>query len=628
MTGTAFTIWDSEGTPPNHSEEIYLWNGYSEGNSTHSLLRYVETHGERLRCKYLAWIHDLGESKINGKRLIDHLALEDGLSYWWMTLFVEKSPWKSPSIIDALRLLALEEIIVQKKPKRLCLVSSNQNLHISLRDLCQCQNVAYEWKRLPRKSLWQHDIRSSFRLLPKSIQAFASLIRYLYIRWPFRQQDKSGWVSGENSLFFCSYFFNIVPTQAKEGIFNSRYWEGLLALVKQLGFVENWLQIYYPHDAVPNTKVAMDLVKSFNRKKGFHSFLDAYLSWRLVWSVIKRWFKLTLISYRLRKIKQAFRPQGSQVSLWSLMRSDWYDSILGSTAISNLLWIELFDMAIQDIPHQKKGLYLCENQAWERALIHAWHKHGHGQLIAVAHATVRFWDLRYFADLRTVRSSDSYSMPQADLVALNGKAAIENCLNGACPEETIVECEALRYGYLNDFFARNLPKRNLGDPVRILVLGGFMPAGTIKALKLLEAATSHITFPVEYTVKPHPNYLVNSDDYPSLHFKVVTGPLLDVLWNYDIAFSDNQTSAAADAYFSGLPVVVMLDGTELNFSPLRGQDGVRFVSTPEELAGALRAMNLKRETNVDLSQFFFLDPKLPRWQRILSNRETIQGSIS
>ena len=79
----------------------------------HSVLKYVEAHSERLRGKYLAWIHELGEHEIDGTRVIDALILEDGFSYWWMTLLVEKSLWKSASIADAIRVLALEEIVEQ-----------------------------------------------------------------------------------------------------------------------------------------------------------------------------------------------------------------------------------------------------------------------------------------------------------------------------------------------------------------------------------------------------------------------------------------------------------------------------------------------------------------------------------
>ena len=145
------TIWDSTAEPPDSEGEVYTWNGYKSKNSVLSLLQYVETHSERLRCKYLAWVHDLGESRIDGKRLIDHLAFDDGLSYWWMTLFVEKSPWKSPSIVDAIRLFALEEIIAQQKPRKLKLVSANQDLHEVLSDLCKSLDISCEWEKLSSK---------------------------------------------------------------------------------------------------------------------------------------------------------------------------------------------------------------------------------------------------------------------------------------------------------------------------------------------------------------------------------------------------------------------------------------------------------------------------------------------
>ena len=110
---------------PRNQCNYYLWNGYAETAAVHSLLRYVENHAERLRGKYLAWIHDLGESRIEGKRIIDHLAFLDGLSYWWMTLFVEKSFGKSLSMTDAIRLFALEDIVSDQKPGKLKLVSAN-----------------------------------------------------------------------------------------------------------------------------------------------------------------------------------------------------------------------------------------------------------------------------------------------------------------------------------------------------------------------------------------------------------------------------------------------------------------------------------------------------------------------
>ena len=90
-------VWDANLEPENFENTLtYQWNGYIENDRIHSIPVYIELNSDHLRAKYLAFIHDLGESKIDNKSLIEHLALENEFSYWWMTLFVEKSVYKSP----------------------------------------------------------------------------------------------------------------------------------------------------------------------------------------------------------------------------------------------------------------------------------------------------------------------------------------------------------------------------------------------------------------------------------------------------------------------------------------------------------------------------------------------------
>jgi surface carbohydrate biosynthesis protein (TIGR04326 family) len=611
-------VWDSNEPPPVNSDLVYRWQGYAENANVHSLLHYVETHGERLRQKYLAWIHDLGEVQIGGKRLIDQLVLKSGLSYWWLTLLVEKSPWKSPSLRDVICIFALEEVLQQQKPEQLRLFSANGNLHRVLKDLCQNLGVAFEGKRPAGRFFLNLHPKNLLQKTPRPLRALVGFTRLVWRRWALRQVLKPTWFGGDKALFFCSYFFNVVARQAQEGRFHSRFWEGLTELAGKLGFTQNWLQLYYPHSNVPNTQVAQQWTQAFNQdpiKQGYHRFLDSYLSWRIVGRVLKGWFKLMLASWRLGKIRQGFHMPDSSVSLWSLVREDWIDSLRGSVAIENLLWIELFDAAFGGMPWQKKGFFLCENQAWERALIHAWRKHGHGQLIAVAHATLRFWDLRYFTDLRTLQSTRSHSLPQADVLVLNGKAAIDAFLRVDYPRKNIVEGEALRYGYLQDLQATQILKIDPKGKIKLLILGDYKSSLTLNMLQMLAAA--QIFSEVECTVKPHPNFPVRAVDFPALPFQVVTAPLGEILQNYDMAYSSNMTSAAVDAYLAGLPVVVMLDETQLNFSPLRGQSGVRFVSSPAELAQALKSASQENLNAGKHKDFFFLDPKLPRWQNLL-----------
>jgi surface carbohydrate biosynthesis protein (TIGR04326 family) len=210
-------------------------------------------------------------------------------------------------------------------------------------------------------------------------------------------------------------------------------------------------------------------------------------------------------------------------------------------------------------------------------------------------------------------------MPQADLIALNGRLAVDAYLKLGYPKERIVECEALRYGYLSDIRARQMPSKIKEGKIRVLILGDYKASGTIKMLQLLEASVSYMPSPATYSMKPHPNYLVASADYPSLYLKVVMEPLDEIMHEYDVAYSSNMTSGAVDAYLAGLPVVVMLEEAELNFSPLRGQSGVHFVSTPQQLASALQTGGQRQVKFRDHNEFFFLDPVLSRWQRLLSS---------
>lgn len=597
---------------------MYCWNGYIENDLVRSILQYVDTHADRLRQKYLSWIHDLGIFKIKGVSIIELLALECGLSYWWMTLYVEKSLWKSPSIVDALRLFALEEIFIKHKPTELLLVSDNQNLHQSIKVLCQNFEIKYKWKKPKDQLSAQLTLKAIYKMLPYTLQGFFTLARYLINRCNFRKTTEWNWIKSEKAIFFCSYFSNLDLKKAKNNVFNSHFWDKLHSLMQTLGLSENWLQIFIPHPAVPTSKIARNFIHRFNQNKKerfFHALLDSFLSWKLVLVVIRNFLRLIWKSIYIRNFKVAFQPSGSQVFLWPIMKGDWYSSMRGSVAASNLLWLQLFDVACSKIPSQKNGFYLCENQAWERAFVYYWKKHGHGQLTGVVHATVRFWDLRYYSDLRTIQQLTPYKIPQADKIALNGKDAVEAFCSVGFPQEAIVRCEALRYSYLTTFKRERVNNRD--GKTKVLILGDYSYQQTVKMLHLLEAASKKIPCFLSYTIKPHPNYSLNVSDFPDLNLALVTDSLGKILNNFDIAYSSNNTTAAVDAYVCGLPVIVMLDETLLNFSPLRGQPNVHFIATADDLTTLLQQPLQGNMKNLEENTFFFLDPELPRWKKLL-----------
>jgi len=602
---------------------VYRWSGYVETEVARSLLLYVEKHAERLRRKYLAWIHELGETRIAGRRLVEHLELEPGFSYWWMTLLVEKSPWKTPSISDAIRLLALEELVAEHEPRLLRSVTANEGLQDAVATLCRNLGIAHESHEpaVARRRIKASDV---YHALPYPLKALVTLARHLAGRWQLKKADGHGWLHGPGARLLCSYFIHVDAQSCDRGHFYTRLWEGLPDLLQQEGCATNWLQHYMPSSAVPDTGVALQWVRAFNAgapAKTFHSFLDSYLCVRSVLRAVKRWLAVCRIGRRLGDLRAAFQPPGSQLSLWPVMRDAWVDSLCGPAAIINLLWLELFDVALRTVPRQALGLYVCEGQGWERAFIYAWRKHGHGKLIASVHATVRFWDLRYFADPRTVRSSDPCRMPQPDVAALNGQAAVDAFLSVDYPREALAECEAVRFAYLEKLRPAHAHEQPGTGRTRVLILGDVMAASTKNLLRQMEAAAARVTAPLTFAVKPHPNCRVDPADYPGLRLELLMSPLAEILSDFDIACASNSTSAGVDAYLAGLRVIVMLEPAELNVSPLRGQPGVRFAGAAEDLTAALQALLAEPPAAIECSDFFFFDSHLPRWRRLLHAEE-------
>ena len=622
------TVWDGSAGLEQQSGLVYRWKGYGERDSVHSLLRYVEAHGERLRQKYISFIHDLGEAQIDDKRLTEHLDIGGGFSLWWMSLLAEMSPFKSGRLLDCLRLLALEEILVDLRPAVVTLISADESLAEALKLLCGKLKIVCQWRCEGRKH-HQFSLKQLYRALPHPARAVVYLVYYLFIRWPLRRVGTQKWYSGDRAVCFLSYLYHLDPKLAREGRFYPRQWEAFPKFLHDNGQRTNFVHMFLPSKDMPNARSAAERLKRFNRdsdRQGAHASLDSFLSLGIVFRVAFKWLRLTGVTLRMGSVRQHFQPNGTVVSLWPLLRSDWNTSVRGSTAIINLLWVELFNVAMRSLPRQELGLYLCENQGWERAFINAWRTGGHGELIAVPHSTVRFWHLSYVPDRRTLRFSGRCAQPLPDKVALNGKMAWSAFVQAGYAIDQLREVEALRYQYLAQYVADGSIRHVNAEPSkrpqphhskRVLILGDFTVDQTLRMLRCIEAAARLLARKLVLTLKPHPIGPVAQDDHPTLSFEITSQPLGEVMPDFDVAFSSNSTTAGLDAYLAGLPVVIFLDDEEANQSPLRGVEDVRFVSTPEELAAALSEDRRRRGSSATAEDFFWVDDKLPRWRRVL-----------
>lgn len=411
---------------------------------------------------------------------------------------------------------------------------------------------------------------------------------------------------------------NLDREEAEVGRHQSTYWEGIPGILDEWGWSHNWVHLYLGAQSAPDVDESINLVGRFNddpSRSDTHTFLEAYLSIGVLVRVLRQWVRLLVQSIQVRPFTGRGARQGDSPWLRSVMAKDFVLSLRGFEALTNLWFVELFDRIAVEMPTQASGYYLCENIAWERALVHAWQRHGHGRLVGVAHATVRFWDLKYQQDWKAWERRLERGVPEPDHLAVNGPMAYRSLRGDEAPSGFILRCEAARYGRLV-----HRPDLRWSPPTgrrRLLVFCELSSIGTSFALSLLAAAIAKADRQIDVTVKPHPGYLPNSTELTAVGGQLVDGQVEDLLTDCDLVLVCNGTSSALNVRVFGWPMVVALSPTQLNLSDLRGDSDVEFVSTPEELAAFL-SLDHQPPSPRPAEQYFDLDPSLTGWRRCLA----------
>lgn len=614
-------IWDLDGLPPQEYQNIVLWKSFSCDlyPNAISVPKLVEENSAYLKRKYLRLIYNLGKIKLNGQTLINHLELERGFNYWWMTLIHEKCNWsKSLWINDAIRLFAFEDWVKNQKINYLELFSDDVSLQNCFRLFCEKKKINFSWKH-PYKYQKKSSIRNVFYLLfPEPIKVFLWLLYFTLIRWPLKGKGIKEWRSTKGKITFVSYLFNLAPEAVEEGYFKSQYWAHLPDKLCKDGIATNWLHIYIKDHLLPSPKNGANLIAKFNELSDgqqTHTTLDSFLSWQIIKSTLVDWMRLRKIAREI-KILHSSKLQ-TTFYLWPYLQRDLNESLHGQTALNNILYFKLFQQAFESLPNQSKCFYLQENQGWEFGLIQAWRTLTHGDLVGVPHSTVRYWDLRYFFD---IRSFNDEKIPSPNKIAVNGKAAHKMYIQGGYPQKDLVDVEALRYLYLNKI--NNKDEHfvfNNNKSIQILVLGDYLAKNTHHQISILEKSFPYFSSNVKIIVKPHTNCPIIPSDYPKIKMKISMDPLRTLLKKCHVAYTSNLTSAAIDAYCVGLPVISCINPNSLNMSPLRSYGEVDFISTEDELVNALKKIVSKPRKNIDPTSFFWLDHDLSRWKKLLES---------
>ena len=564
------------------------WNLKKGDKDFISILEYLDSNEIEIRNTFFEIINSFSKTILKGKPLHEYYNL-DKYNVWFMSTICEKSIFKSPHLTDVIKYLTLEKIIKDTSPKKIIIVNANSRLNNIISHYCSIKGIGFTVENeviIRNKSTTNKVI-----FLIKGVLFF---IRYFFQNH-LSYRQKESFFSDQKTIFLCSYLINLDKNKIAENVFGSNFWGDLPEKIKNNSFRINWLHLSVKNNNPDGEfkKLGVDRKNNFNS----HNFISSFLtlgSWK---SIILNY--ITIIK-RINETKFA-KIFSHEKHIYSLFLNDFLDSSYGPILIQNLIYIESFDTLFKNIPNQKIGFYLQENQGWELSFVNAWKKHNHGKLVSVQHSTVSFWDMRY--DNPYSKKVSSPFSP--DFFAVNGHSARRHFKGFNYPTEKVIELEALRYLNLESLSDNNNKKG-------ILILGNIVKKKTLEMLNISLPIITGLNKKIYFKSHPAQSIYIDKIQYPNINITDLT--LDKLLKEFDTVICCSSSGAAVESFVLNLKTIVFVPLGDLNASPLKNNPNVFFVSTKKEMVEAVKSDHHYSSKK----DFFFLNNDFKNWKKLLN----------
>ena len=588
-------------------ESVFYWENISS-HREENISNFLEENRLLIRHHYLEFIDNLRINLFKNDYFKKLFKYDKYHNLWDMSLVNEKCPIKSPKIIDCLKLISLELLISKNKPKLITIYSNDKNLAKSIIFICNKKNIKYI-------DVNKHSF-FNYNLIFNTLGIFNSIlfiIKFIYRNFTFYKKytlyDFSK--GGKNDVTIFSYLTNYEFINNKNLVFYSKYWYDFPQIL-----VEKYKNLSWCH--IPTNNL---FKKTLNKDgKNFkelvndhiaHTIIYDHLTLNILGSSIVKFFYISVNLCFIKNISNKFIIKKKDITLWPLLKDDWIKSTRGSNLFYSIIMIKIFDNYLSKIPKQKLGIYLFENQSWEKSLISSWKKNKHGKIIGVAHSSIRFWDLRYYDNFNGNMLNKKETIQLPDFVAVNGKLSKEALLKNNFPIEKLLETEALRYNYLLDFEHKNV----VHSENKILLLGDINKNNTNNMLSEFNKAISALSIKYTFEFRSHPGNQINLDS--SIHKNIIESndSFSETINRNSIIVVSGSSTSAIEALILNKNVIIFIDKADINLSPLSEVKNIKYASNSNEILNLLN--NKKFSHNIDKDSIFWLNKDLLKWKKAL-----------
>jgi surface carbohydrate biosynthesis protein (TIGR04326 family) len=575
--------------------------------------QYIDNNRVAIRSHYLEWLSLLATNRVDELSLIEKLAVRPHYSLWYSSLLSETSNIsKSPYINRLIDLISIHSYLHYYKPDHITLRTSDRLLYTLVNSYCETAQSTPTYILEPPNIHHTSNLSLFISTIGHRIYSLLWLFQRVLRRFPLISSHKCVYKTQHSDFIFLSYLFNLTEKPP----FVDNYWGKLPEKLSKLGFSVNFLHIFFENQQVKNSFKALRTIWLLNNKSEYlnqtHLCLDSFISLKVCLKIIKDWYRISSISPR--SILSSIPPLDG-VNISSLLIDDLLSSIYGKVAIMNCYYLNLFEEALKYFKPPTTFIYLYENQDWEYSLLHVAQLQYFSKCIAFQHASVRFWDLRFYHSHSLMPTSGlQYPLPIPNILAVSTKTSYYLLSEFYRDTIELQLVEPLRFMYLNSHndIQVSTPDPNLSLP--ILIIGDSNICQTKGLLNLLNNS-SLLYQNYTYIFRPHPLYPFASTTYKNLLLTTSTEPLSTLIFRSCCVLVIGASSSVYDAILLKRPAYTYSPETT-NLSPLYGTAYNNYFSTSSQL---LNLLSIQSTCDIQemVSNSFTFDSNLSHWMNIL-----------
>ena len=601
---SSLTVWALPGLPPRSLGKVVLWEAFLPDDAPPdwvSLPEYVHREKDSLRSRYQSWLSGISSRPLNGETVPEFMSIRSNLSYWWMTLPADNSLAADSPAYRVLRLFALSSIAEE-------MAFDHVQVMTDRRDVAEAVALWADSTGKPCKVDFNNPRTGNSNRRRRSRAPILAALRVFWNHLLISMQPsrKAGRAAMKEGIVFIDYLAHL-QEPGPNGAFRSNYWGPLVELLEDWPEPVNWLHIPATYATPKVIRSDVDRCATFNAVKPAHGLLHSYLDLKTVIRALRDYVSIRRFGKNLWKKRDVFVEKETGLNPSPLLHELVKDQYFGRSAALNAFWMNLWESTIEALPMQRLGVYLFENQPWELAFLSAWQRSQFGNAFAVAHSTMRFWDLRYFSG---DHSGSSHGKPTPNTVLVNGPLMEATALDGGYPERLLSVAESLR----------SEPNLESEDKTvtGLLVLGEYDVAHDRRVIEVAEDFAASLEPAAHVAYRPHPTteidpHLLASDWLLSQHSSVNAA-----VASSRIALCGPVTTAALDARIAGKCVVVIGLADVLISSPAIGLPNVHLATTRSEVTSLAKDIYLDSVTQLD-PQPLCTAQGIPRWHELLAD---------